>query len=1075
MARPAIALLSLLLLTACPTAASDPVDDDDTDDDDATDPPAQATATVGPDGGSVSLPDGTTFTLPAGAVPEDVEITITETEPEETPWDDEAYAMVRVGTPFVIEPAIRFRELFTVSVPADDLPAGRDAADVVLVVTSNGVGEGGSYLDPESDHHPGERRIHPTWRATGEQDGATQFQALAVSPDTVFQPMVVGEVPSLSGEAWVLELLDTQLGATCSEAVTAAGVVAPVGIDSHVAVDSSLLMAPSITNFLALPEADRAAFLAALDRYIARACYATWATKMLYRDSLEIDVFPTTWSDQPVPVPMSIAWEHHKSDGSCNTSPGNASGNGVTMYFNYPCSAPFTGWTTGGFAAGYNLPEVAPETIASMEDHLEATLAHELFHYAEDWTNGTPGDSIWGVQDYKTIPHGVFVEGGANTGSEEAYDDVPGNCSLPTALWSGGFWAMNYDAHTFWRWLDWEQDTPSRDGSPMARILGKVKQRVDDAGWCPWCDPERITADDLNGTIDEMFPSITDYDLESAFADFALAMMWKHEFERDTPLDPVFDLYPDVLGKITHEEGANLLWGSWGAGLDPLRFTTTDPQKVQVAPANNAALPVQQAGIPVASWGGRVVELDLSGLDSASGDPALRMTLFAIDANGAPLPHVGLRLVRPEGGDVVQDLWSQDGISDEIDAWTSKVIQTSDFASDVVLLLANTGDVDVTVTLELEEVNQMGLVLASFDGGVSGLDLAAPGAIPFCDDPDANLTLGDTYRSSLARLETPVDGVAISYPYGDEVRIFDRVSCAQADTITLDPGPGPVAMEVTPDGQHLVLAHADPVDPCAPGAITMVELATLDVVADVALPIGAGDLVILDGFDGPEALVTQPGHLVDCFSSFLRYVPLEQLWMAGNDAPTDLVVDVPVGGTGVNGPTRLSRTDSRVWAAWVTSHEYGRVGLLDVFSHQPVIFDPDDPVWGAWHTPMDIDVVEDPSNGHLRIIFVNLWEVIDDNDPWMTCLDGIGDCSGAYWIDYDPLSGDTELSGERTLPWATVNRIAITPDRRTMYVSYSNRMEITAFDLGTNLDGFLPYTSNPSFDAEPWPIDLWMP
>ncbi len=1062
-----LALLCALLLAGCPTSAPEPVDDDDSA------PGATATATLGPDGGSVSLPDGTTFALAAGAVPEDLEITITEAAPEGTPWDDEGYAMVRVGTPFVVEPAIRFREPFTVSVPATQLPAGRDPTDVVLVVSSDGVGEGHSFIDPESDDPPGPRRIHPTWRAVGEQDGAALFQGLAVSTSTVYQPMVVGEVPDVSGEAWTWTLLNTQLGQPCSSAVAAAGVAAPVGIDDHVQVDTSLLLALATDNFVDLPGHHRGAFLASLDRYIARACYATWATKMLYRDDMDIDVFPTTWSGSPMAVPISIAWYHWNSDGTCNTSPGNASGNGVTMYFNYACEDPYKGWTTGGFTAGYNQPEVAPETIATMEDHLEATLAHELFHYAEDWANGTPGDNIWGVETLGDPGYNVFPEGGANTGSEEAYDDVPGNCSLPTALWNGGFWQMSYETHTFWRWLDWEQDVPARDASPMARILGMVKQRVDDAGWCPWCDAERITPDDLDQALEDMFPSRPGYDLEAAFADFALAMLWKHEFERSTPSDAAFDRYPDLVGKTLEEEGPDLLWGLWGA-LDPTRLTVTDPAARDATPANNAALTMEVVDIEVASWGARAVTIDLSGLDASPGAPAVRLSLTASDMSGALQSHLGLRLARPDNGEA-KTLWQEDGVSTDDDAPTAVVIGPADFAPDLALVLANTGDVDLFANLSIEEVDQMGLVLASFDGGVTGLDLGTPGAVPFCDDPDSNLTLGETYRAAVARVEAPVDGVAIAYPYGDEVRLFDRAACAQVDTVTLDPGPGPVAMDLTPDGQHLVLGLADPTDSCAAGGVAVVELASGDVVADVALPHGAGDLVVLEGLDGPEALVTQPGDDVDCFSSFLRYVPLDDLLLAGLDAPTDLVVDVPVGGTGVNGPSQMTRTDDRAWAAWVTSREYGRVALLDVYSHQPVVFDPTDPVWGPWGTPMDLDMVVNPVDGHLRIIFVNLWDIIDGDDPWMTCEDGLGDCSAAYWIDYDPATGEVELSGERTLPWSMVNRIAITPDRRTMYVTYTNRSIVGAFDLGANLDGFLPHVTTPWFDGEPWPIDLWMP
>ena len=47
-----------------------------------------ASATLGPEGGSLELEDGTAFVVPAGALSEDVKFVLREVDEVETPFDD---------------------------------------------------------------------------------------------------------------------------------------------------------------------------------------------------------------------------------------------------------------------------------------------------------------------------------------------------------------------------------------------------------------------------------------------------------------------------------------------------------------------------------------------------------------------------------------------------------------------------------------------------------------------------------------------------------------------------------------------------------------------------------------------------------------------------------------------------------------------------------------------------------------------------------------------------------------------------------------------------------------------------
>ena len=55
-----------------------------------------------------------------------------------------------------------------------------------------------------------------------------------------------------------------------------------------------------------------------------------------------------------------------------------------------------------------------------MVDSLEYTLAHELFHWLEDWSNLETADGVWGIESQRDM-----CESWAQMAAEECYDEVP--------------------------------------------------------------------------------------------------------------------------------------------------------------------------------------------------------------------------------------------------------------------------------------------------------------------------------------------------------------------------------------------------------------------------------------------------------------------------------------------------------------------------------------------------------------------------------------------------------------------------------------------------------------------------
>jgi len=520
------------------------------------------------------------------------------------------------------------------------------------------------------------------------------------------------------------------------------------------------------------------------------------------------------------------------------------------------------------------------------------------------------------------------------------------------------------------------------------------------------------------------------------------------------------------------------MWGEWsvsGVGpVDPRIDTVAQPNHTKLAPPAGTVFPWSApAKVKLAPHTAKVIEIDLT----ATVDPALptpvKIQMTATKTGTADrVGHVASRLYSKHAADRAEFRGRNDRFSTIRPSGTT--VPPSAVSDVLMLFLANTdGTETVDVEIELDLADEPGLVLSSFDGTIGAFDVDTLTAMDSCEGGAGGPDLGDTYRSDVERIYSPVTGYAVSYPYNHEVRVFDAEACSLHDTIELDPaGPGPAALDMAPDFDYLAIGAHDPLDPCAAGAIALVDLTELIVVASVEVPVGVGDVAIVEGPSGTEVLVTQPGHETECFSSWLRAVPLADLLAAGVGAPPGIVVNIPIGGSAVHLPTRLDTTSDRDWVAWTMRNPWGRIGLMRASDHTYTIFEPEDPVDAPWDMPEDVAVVD--RGADLRVMFIYQWETILGDDPWVDCLDGVGACSAARWIDYNPTTGDAIFSGERTLPYSAASRFSASAEDGRAFVGHSNRTALTVMELGDGLDNFMIHEATPFLTLEPWPVSIWL-
>jgi len=436
------------------------------------------------------------------------------------------------------------------------------------------------------------------------------------------------------------------------------------------------------------------------------------------------------------------------------------------------------------------------------------------------------------------------------------------------------------------------------------------------------------------------------------------------------------------------------------------------------------------------------------------------------------------------------------------------------------------------------------LVLSSFPAedptdpdSIATFDPSTGMASNLCENGGSPPDLGESYRTDILPIPGGLPSWAVSYPYLRELRLYpaDCSPITVADTVTLPlAGPGPVSLELTPDGTEIIVAAADPNDPCAPGAIHLYNSLSLDLRASFATPMGVGDVTVAEGDDGTKILFTLPGDgqfSGQCLSWHLGEVDLQDLRDAGDGISALTWYELPILGSGTNDPTRIVSSESGEFVVYTMAHSYGRIGVRHVPSGTTVLLDSEtildgvssEPYIGSWDTPEDIAVLEGPGPDQLLIMYVNqsqtenqtLWfpdqclQACDEEDtnPWNNpsgqglcnetpypCSESLcaGNpipcdfcsspipCSATGYVLLDVSNPDVAITEidrgiERGLPYAYANRIWLHEESGQAYVSYLNRSRLTTVHYTPSAEpGWEPDTWKRT-EVGAWPIEIWGP
>jgi hypothetical protein len=305
--------------------------------------------------------------------------------------------------------------------------------------------------------------------------------------------------------------------------------------------------------------------------------------------------------------------------------------------------------------------------------------------------------------------------------------------------------------------------------------------------------------------------------------------------------------------------------------------------------------------------------------------------------------------------------------------------------------------------------------IATFDAS-TGLpeSLCSGGGSP----PD----LGESNRTDILPIPGALPSWAVSYPYLRELTLFpaDCTPVTVPDTVSFTPGgPGPVALALTPDGDEIVVAAADPQDPCAPGAIHLVDSLSLQVRATMATPIGVGDVTVAEGFDGTKIVYTLPGDGQtggECLSWHLGQIDLEELRDFGDGGPGLLWDQIPIVawtssgqlvGDATHNPTRIVTDETGEFVVFTMAHSYGRIGVMHVPSGTMTLLDSEtvldgassEPYVGSWDTPQDITVLNGPGLDQLLIMYVNETQTQNPNED--QCFESCDETMTNPWNNPD--------------------------------------------------------------------------
>jgi hypothetical protein len=228
----------------------------------------------------LSLSNGVTLIIPAGALPQETECSLFSTDPEPISGGMLENGYERVASSFGVTPHFMSPdEPFQFLVPAQDLPASSTSADVVLVPSSNGI------IDSrEAGAQAG--RVHPVWGAASSDALFATF-TFPVLSDANYQPLVrIVEdddgARDLGPPGWLTSN-------SCHEALEGwlSPSELPADIDTVVALHDAM-SGQLLTEYLALAAdpAAQADLLSAALRFVARVCLATYTSRSFFMDQL---------------------------------------------------------------------------------------------------------------------------------------------------------------------------------------------------------------------------------------------------------------------------------------------------------------------------------------------------------------------------------------------------------------------------------------------------------------------------------------------------------------------------------------------------------------------------------------------------------------------------------------------------------------------------------------------------------------------------------------------------------------------------------------------------------------------
>lgn len=1068
------ALCLCLCLGACP-GDDPPSGPGGGDDDDATgsseDP---ASAVIGPEGGELILPNGTTLVVPAGAVATEVEFTLATAEPEPTDgggsgYEDRDYA--RILAPFTVAPPITtVGDPFLLRVPGADLPAGATAEEQVLVVSGEGLVDG-----PDGGRGG---RIHPLWGPTSWDDEGAAFAAPALV-GALFQPMAL---------AWSEErdhaVAGTSIGHRCSEAMAELYDPAdiPADVDTHVQ-----LRTPIRRDFAdqwdALGEPGPQVELEeAVNRFLARVCMATYRSRAFFIDEM---LLPAPEVQPGVPaIRVTVDWEDRADDGLCEGHTGNANGTGITMYFNPDCDEDYPGWRDASIVdAGYNTEIAELDSPMYKADWLEVTVAHELWHYTEDWANWTLEDLLDWADD---LPRGVsWVEGGADAATELVYDS-PLAEHLPAPIWEERAWDISYPMSAFWRYLDWESG-PELNGSVLRHVLQAARDRAD-----PAAPNDPILGGEIDDAIETMFPDEEDYDRRKAFADFAAAYLYLHDFERDTG-DDRFDETEDLFANEAAEEQDGELWGEWtweGEVIPNDVDQPGDPAGLEITPSG-----FENLGDPLATtvdgFTARLVELELATV--ADGETALAVLVSALDPAGAPAADLAVRLFA-KGESRPDEIARGDAISAEPDSPTALPIPADRAGDELVLILANVGEETLDVEVSLTPMSDRLYVLGrgDEDGALFAFELEGEAALPVALGPDqvTSLPLSGAARSleiggglGMQALASGSDGwlAAFLLADGQEFEVDLDEDEPGTDRLDLTPwGSTPRGIAATSDGQHALVA--------LDAAVVLIDVTEMEVVGsltdetmglliderpwDIAvMPDDSKAYVSLWGWpsEGERVLVLDlPGMLAQAAAPGF-----------GGQFDAQVVFEdwVDVGGSETN-PQTLSLSPDGLWLA-VTLTGTDGVAIVDTSSdalwdvapgdpgtvhfYPPDPFEPSvGPQWVAW--------AEDSSAVYVGYLSGYLGGRLSGNGTVRKCPLAEGHCDQEVGVTYAVRSLFVEGAGDSRVIWVLDSGGLMTP------LSEDKFIPVPGVNAGTDPSGVwdgtggcVTYDGSNDWIAEPCP------